>query len=152
MATIAGLVVGALDGADGAVYYYLAHGVNPLQVFQYIASGALGAAAYQSGLTAAALGAVAHFSLAFGFAGAFVVAYLHSAAIRRHWVVTGLAYGIAVWVLMTFVVLPLSAVVFPPSAIGHAATPIGDQVNGAIGHAITVGLASAYVARRWLGA
>jgi len=95
---------------------------------------------------------VAHFSLAFGFAGAFVVAYRRSGVIRRHWVLTGLAYGIAVWGLMTFVVLPLSAVGFPPSAIGSAATQIGDLVNGAIGHAITVGLASAWVARRWLGA
>lgn len=79
------------------------------------------------------------------------MAYLQSAAIRRHWVAAGLVYGIAVCVPMTFVVLPLSAEVFPRSAIGHSATPIGDQVNGAIGHTITVGLASAHVPRRWLG-
>jgi hypothetical protein len=52
VAAIAGVVVGALDGAGGAVYYYRAHGLNPLQVFRYIASGSLGAAAYQNGLAA----------------------------------------------------------------------------------------------------
>lgn len=144
VAAIAGLAVGALDGADGAVYFGLAHGLNPLQVFQFIASGALGAAAFQGGLATVALGAVIHFGLAFGFAGVFVAAYLRSAAVRRHWVVAGLGYGLAVWAFMTFVALPLSA-------IAQAAPTLGDILNGAIGHAITVGFASAYVSRRTLG-
>jgi hypothetical protein len=34
-----GLIAGILDAADGFVAYYLAAGLNPIQVLQFIASG-----------------------------------------------------------------------------------------------------------------
>ena len=59
-----GVVAGILDAADGVIDYGF-QGLNPIQVLQYIASGALGTAAFQGGLTAAGLGVVLHFFIAF---------------------------------------------------------------------------------------
>jgi hypothetical protein len=52
-----GLVAGTLDAIDGVIAY-ATQGLNPIQVLQYIASGALGKSAFEGGLTAAALGGI----------------------------------------------------------------------------------------------
>ena len=58
-----GLIAGVLDAIDGVIAYG-AQGLNPIQVLQYIASGALGKSAFQGGLATAALGAAFHFGIA----------------------------------------------------------------------------------------
>ena len=141
---LGGLAVGVLDALDGVAYFGLTAGNNPIQVLQYIASGAVGPSAFTGGLPMAGLGALIHFALAFGFAGAFIVAYAASSAARRHWVVTGVAWGAAVWAIMNLVVLPHSAV--PQAPLTALAV-----IHGVIGHALFVGLTSAVVARRVLG-
>jgi hypothetical protein len=141
---LGGLAVGVLDAIDGVAYFGLTAGSNPIQVLQYIASGAVGPSAFTGGLPMAGLGALLHFALAFGFAGAFVVAYTRSEAIRRHWAVTGVAWGAVVWAIMNLLVLPHSAV--PQAPLTTLAV-----IHGVIGHALLVGLTSAVVARRVLG-
>ena len=141
---IGGAVVGALDAADGVVIAGLTAGLNPIQVLQWIASGMLGPSAFGGGLATAGLGALLHFALAFGFTAAFVMAWTKIEAIRGNWVAYGLAWGVAVWAFMNLLVLPMSQVAPAPlTALGIA--------NGVVGHALTVGLAAAYVARRTLG-
>ncbi len=140
---IAGLAVGSLDGLDGAVFFFLTAGLVPFQVFRFIASGMLGAAAFDGGLLTVALGGAIHYALSFLFAAIFLLAYRASDVVRRHWISTGLAYGVGVWAFMTFVALPMSAV--QPAPFSWLAI-----ANGAIGHALTVGLTSAWVARRFV--
>ncbi len=142
---IAGAAVGVLDAADGVAYFGLTAGNNPLEVLQYIASGALGSSAFAGGLPAAALGALIHFGLAYGFTAAFVLAWTRVEAIRRSWAVAGLAWGAAVWAFMNFLVLPLTRVQHSPITPGAA-------IHGVVGHALFVGLAAAIVARRVLSA
>jgi uncharacterized membrane protein YagU involved in acid resistance len=142
---LGGLAVGVLDAIDGVAYFGLTAGNNPIQVLQYIASGAVGASAFTGGLPMAGLGALLHFALAFGFAGAFVVAYARSAAIRRHGAAAGLAWGAVVWAIMNLLVLPHSAV--PQAPLTALAV-----IHGVIGHALFVGLTSAVVARRVISA
>jgi hypothetical protein len=48
--------------------------LNPIQVLQYIASGALGKSAFEGGLVTAALGAMFHFIIAWAAAAVFVLA------------------------------------------------------------------------------
>ena len=48
-----GLVAGILDAVDGVIAFGT-QGLNPIQVLQYIASGALGQSAFQGGLATAA--------------------------------------------------------------------------------------------------
>ncbi|MBY0456678.1 MAG: hypothetical protein K2V38_05020 [Gemmataceae bacterium] len=140
-----GLVSGVLDATDGVVAFGL-YGFNPIQVMQFIASGAFGPAALDGGqLTAggllmAAAGAGFHFVIAFVAAGVFAVAARSFPVLRRNWVVAGLVYGAWVWVFMNLIVLPFTAVVPGPSGIALT-------LNGVIGHALFVGLPIAYFAR-----
>ena len=64
------LAVGLLDVADGVVFFGLHDRMNPIQVLQYIASGAFGAGAFAGGIPAALAGLVIHFFLAFVFTAA----------------------------------------------------------------------------------
>lgn len=141
---IGGAVVGVLDATDGVIYAALSAGQNPIQVLQWIATGALGPRAFEGGLATAALGAAMHFGLAFAFTGVFVIAWTKVEAIRRNWIACGAAWGVAVWAFMNMLVLPLSQV-------PQASLTLPAVINGIVGHALTVGVAAAYVARRVIG-
>lgn len=134
------LVVGVLDAADGVVFLGL-HGVNPIQVLQYIASSLLGARSFSGGLATAGLGVVVHFAIALVVAAIYILASRRVAVLRTQWALLGLLYGAAVWAVMNLFVLPLTAV---------AASPITTAalVNGVVGHALFVGLPSAFFAKR----
>jgi uncharacterized membrane protein YagU involved in acid resistance len=134
-----GVVSGVLDATDGVVAYGIL-GLNPIQVLQYIASGALGESAFRGGMLTAAAGAGFHFLIAFVAAGIFAVAASRIETLRRNWVVAGLVYGVWVWAFMNLGVLPLSAVKAAPFSIAMTA-------NGVIGHALFVGLPIAWFSR-----
>ena len=135
-----GLVAGILDAVDGVIAFGT-QGLNPIQVLQYIASGALGPSAFQGGLATAALGALFHFSIAWVVAAVFVLAARQLEILKTHSVPTGLLYGAAVYFVMNYLVLPLSAVA---ASTFH----IGLFLNGVIGHALFVGLPISLFARR----
>lgn len=135
-----GLVAGVLDAVDGVIAF-ATQGLNPIQVLQYIASGALGKAAFEGGLATAALGAAFHFGIACVAAAVFVLASGQLAILRTRAVTTGLLYGVAVYFFMNYFVLPRSAVA--PSAF-----QLGLFLNGVIGHALFVGLPISLFARR----
>ena len=65
-----GLLAGTLDALDGVAAFGL-HGLNPVQVLQYIASGLLGVASFQGGLKTAGLGALLHYFIAFAVAAVY---------------------------------------------------------------------------------
>jgi hypothetical protein len=138
------LAVALLDATDGVIYAWFAFKQNPVQVLQWIASGALGSSAFSGGLGTAFLGLLMHFVISLAFVALFVFAYLRVPAIRANAVPIGLGYGAAIWLFMNLVVLPHSGVapeVFSPGFIA----------NGLIGHALFVGLPAALAARKWLG-
>ncbi len=141
---LGGAAVGVLDAADGVVWAGVTAGQNPIQVLQWIATGVLGPRAFQGGLAAAGLGAIIHFVLAYAFTAAFVVAFKNVRAVRSHWIAFGLGWGALVWGFMNLLVLP-------SSPVPQATFTVGTVVNGVLGHALTVGLAAAYVAKRVLG-
>lgn len=139
-ALIGGGVAGVLDALDGVVAYYLHAGLNPIQVLQFIASGALGESAFKGGLPTAAAGAFFHFLIAIVAAAVYCLASTRIRALHAAWVPCGLAYGVWVWVFMNLLVLPLSKVA--PSPFNLAMT-----INGVVGHAVLVGLPIAYFSR-----
>ncbi len=141
---LAGLAVGVLDATDGVAYFGLTQGLNPIQVLQFIASGALGPSAFTGGLLTAAAGAGFHFAIAYAAAAVYAVAYAGVTSVRDHWVATGLAFGVLVWAFMNLVVVPASAIGAFPTLAG--------AIHGIVGHALTVGLTGAYVVRRQLAA
>jgi len=135
-----GLIAGVLDAIDGVIAYGT-QGLSPIQVLQYIASGALGKSAFQGGLATAALGAGFHFIITWVAAAVFVLASRRLEILKTHTVLAGLIYGAAVYFFMNYLVLPLSAV-------APATFQLGLFLNGVIGHAVLVGLPIALFARR----
>ena len=133
------LVVGLLDATDGVVFLGL-HGQNPIKVLQYIASSLLGARSYSGGLATAGLGLVVHFAVSLVVATMYILASRRIAVLRTQWVLLGLLYGAAVWAVMNLVLLPLTVVT--PRPITTAVL-----INGVIGHALFVGLPSAFFAK-----
>ena len=139
----AGLPAGALDLGFVLVLYGL-RGVSPEKILHGIAAGAVGReAAVNGGLATAALGFGAHFVIALGAAAVFYAASrrLH-ALIEWPWL-SGPLYGVAVWLFMKLVVLPLSAT--PPKLFLPP-----DWHLILLAHLTCVGLPIALVVR-WLG-
>lgn len=110
---VTGFAAGVLDIVAAYLHQFIKSGVFPAKMLHYIAGGALGLeAAMQGGLGTQLLGLAFHFLIAFAFTLLFFVL-----ATRFRWLVgqpfvTGPIYGVFVGVMMTFVVLPLSAL--PP--------------------------------------
>jgi hypothetical protein len=103
-----GLFAGIMDITAAFVTGYVRAGRSPIWILQSVASGILGADSYNRGLPAATLGLVVHFTIAFV---ACTVYYLASRKLRflvdRAYLM-GPLYGIAVYLFMYGVVLPLT--------------------------------------------
>lgn len=84
--------------------------VSPVRVLQYIASGALGPAAFRGGVATAAAGLVFHFAIAFGAAAVYVASSRRWPLLLSRPVACGIVYGVVVYAVMQLVVLPLSRV------------------------------------------
>jgi hypothetical protein len=129
---------GLAAGVGDSLLALLLYRVAPTLIYQSIASGLLGREAYRGGLATAALGVLLHFSIATAWAALFVGMSLKQPVLARRTLVSGLAFGVVVYLFMKYVVLPLSAVVrltpFEPLAM--------------VGHAFLVGLPIAFFARR----
>ena len=112
----AGLIAGVLDITYVLVYFYNP-AADPLRVFKGIAAGLLGPAAAKGDWTVALLGAVIHFAIALTWAAVFYALSRKFPMLLRHWIAAGAAFGVAAWLVMNLVVLPLDANpprVFPP--------------------------------------
>jgi hypothetical protein len=105
------LAAAVADAAFAFVAYVLVAGrYNFESLLQYIASGLAGRAAFASGWAGvgyAALGFAIHLALSAGFVVVFALALAPQVRSRRFAVTSGLAYGVAIWLFMNAVVLPL---------------------------------------------
>jgi len=136
-----GLVVGILDGLDAVIFFGL-RGVRPIRIFQAIASGLLGRAAFTGGLRTAFLGVLCHFFIATGIVAVYFAASRKIEVMRRQPVASGIAYGVIAYVVMNYVVIPLSAVT------PGGPKPLPVVVNGLLIHMFGVGIPAALAARR----
>jgi len=102
---LAGLTAGTLDII--AAIFLLAGG-NAAGVFRFIAKGALGDAALTGGGEMIALGALFHYIIAFSFTIGYFLVFPHVSFLRKYRVLSGLLYGIFVWLFMQYLVLPLT--------------------------------------------
>lgn len=142
---VGGLVAGVLDITDAFVTnFVLSPTPSPVRVLQAIASGLLGPASFNGGLAAAALGLACHFTIALGAATVYVLASRKLPVLTRHPIVCGIAFGLAVYLFMQNVVLPLSAI-----RVRTTPTPLPQLMNQWLIHALGVGLPIALAARHW---
>jgi len=138
-----GLLAGTLDITDNLIFNQL-RGVTPKMVFQYIASGLIGMNSFRSGLASVALGVVLHYFIALTWTGIFYAASRKLATLRRRPVICGLIYGVAVYLFMNLIVLPLSRV-------PHLRNPItaASRINGVLAVVLLIGLTVSLLVRKY---
>lgn len=133
--------VAVLDICAAFVVASVTRGTSPARVLQAIASGLVGSVAYMGGWLTVVLGALLHTMIATG-----VVLVLHLAVRRWPALVTrpvpaGAFYGVMVWAVMQFVVLPLSQL-----RMGQR-EPAG-MARAIVIHILFVGIPAALAVRR----
>ena len=137
-----GLIAGTLDICAAFLYAWLRAGVGPIRVLHSVASGLLGAAAFQGGGKTAVLGIALHFLIATVATAVFYFASRRLLFLIERPVIFGLLYGVAVYLFMNFVVLPLSNVALRPS-------PISVRLINMLIIMFCVGLPIALIVRRF---
>lgn len=120
---LGGLAAGALDILYAfAVYGPLSYGLSPERVLQSVAAGWIGREdARAGGVSTAALGLATHFVIALVMAAVYVLAAQSAKLLTRYAIGSGLVYGLILYVVMNYVVVPLSA-----SASGAFASSAGE--------------------------
>ena len=110
LSVIGGLIIGILHLIIQAWFVFSFLGKTPfISALQYIASGAMGNAAFTGGLATALLGLVLEFLMTIIIAGVFILSADRIPLLRQHVIVGSLLYGFGVFIVMVFIVLPLSA-------------------------------------------
>ena len=144
-----GLVAGTLDIVTACAVYAGIKGVTTVQrLLQGIASGVFGKKAFEGGVRMAFSGLFLHYLIAFIFAIFYFIVYPMFPPLKKNWVVSGLVYGIGVWVVMNLIVRPID--IPNPDPSKSPATPSWDAV--VLGMSILmvmIGLPIAYITHRY---
>ena len=133
------LVVGTLDITEVIIFLGL-KGIAPTRILQGIARGVLGKAAFDGGAPTALLGLALHFFIAFVVVCVYYFASHRIAALRDRPVIMGAIYGVLVYLVMNFVVVPLSA-------SGPPRFTVPGVLNQLFAHLFCVGIPTALIAR-----
>jgi len=135
-----GLIVGVLDISSAFVIWW-ERGVGARRGLQGIAAGLLGDSAFDGGLVTAGLGLAVHFVVAFVVVTIFYLASRKISFLTKQPFVSGVLYGIGVYIVMFWFVLPT---VF--STFRHRLS--NDLLQLAI-HICLIGLPTALIVRRY---
>ena len=100
-----GFVAGTLDIGAAA----LITSMSPVRILKVVAGGLLGRIALDGGTGVAALGMALQWVMSLIIAAVYVVAARRIPRLRVMWVRGGVAYGVVVFAVMNYVVVPLSA-------------------------------------------
>jgi|SRR6266446_5736469 len=134
----AGLIAGILDITSAFVIAEL-KGTGSIRMLQGIASGLLGPRSFEGGMATAGLGLAIHFLIAFTAASVFYAASRKLTFLTQHAVTSGLLYGIAVYLSMYWIVVPLAFV--------NARYSVSRDVTAVIIHMLLIGLPISLIVR-----
>ena len=101
------IACGILD-ATAATTQAALLGVPAQRVWQTVASGLLGPRAFEKGWRSGTLGLALHFIISLIISTIYILASLRLPFLLTHPLTAGALYGIAVYIVMNYVVLPLS--------------------------------------------
>jgi len=135
-----GLVVGVLDISSAFVIWWT-RGVGARRGLQGIAAGLLGSHAFDGELATAGLGLALHFFVAFAVVSIFYLASRKIEFLTLHPIVSGVLYGIGVFIVMFWFVLPT---VF--STFRHR---LANELSQLAIHICLIGLPCALIVRRY---
>jgi len=134
------LVGGLLAGSFDLITAFIVYG---MRVPRVIAAGLLGRQAFPGGAGPYVLGVVLHFFIATSAAGVYYAASRRLGFLKEHPIVCGLFFGIAVFLVMNLIVLPLSAL--------HSTGPyqLAGLIQGLLVHMILIGLPISFSVRHF---
>jgi uncharacterized membrane protein YagU involved in acid resistance len=138
---VGGGIAATLDLIYAIAYSWQRAQIPPTAIMQSVASGLLGQAAYEGGTATAALGVVCHYAMAFIIASIFWLASRRLGFMTRNAVASGFAFGACVYLVMNFVVIPLSAF---PTQMTYAPARVAINL---VAHMILFGLPIALATR-----
>jgi len=136
------LIAGTLDISDAFIFYHF-RGVSPTRILQGIASGVLGRASFTQGTHSALLGLFFHYLIATTAATLYILASRHL-PLSRHPLLWGGLYGLVVYAVMNYIVLPLSKIGLRPTP------PLVPLINGVAALIFCIGIPIALIARRYI--
>lgn len=113
------ITAGTLDILSAIVDSSIRFKITPVQLFQYIASGVFGPAAFSGGLATAAAGLLFHYFIASCWTVLFFLVYPRLKVSPKYKILSGLLYGVFIWLVMNLVVVPLSNAHIPRFSWGH---------------------------------
>ena len=102
---LGGFIAGTIDIGAAA----LIEQRSPLVILHFIAGGILGKPALAGGASVELLGLVLQWAMSLVIAAIYVLATELLPFVRRFWVASGLAYGVGIFLVMNYIVVPLSA-------------------------------------------
>lgn len=137
-----GLVAGALDITYACVFWAIKAGVPAQRIFQSVAAGLLGKASFTGGWGTAVLGLGLHFFIATTMSVTYYVVSRRLPVLAERPVPFGAAYGLLLYVIMNYVVVPLSA-----AGGGGTKDPLWVGLSIVV-HVVLIGLPIALFTRR----
>jgi uncharacterized membrane protein YagU involved in acid resistance len=137
------MAAGVVDLVYAIAFNSLA-GNPPIVIPQSVASGLLGVSAFHGGIATAALGLLIHFGILFAAAAIYFMASCKLQVLISRPVICGALFGLAIYLVMHTIVLPLSAA---PTFRSTPASVISDLIVhvALIGPIIATAIRRSYV-------
>lgn len=139
MVVLGAVVVGTLDILF-AILFWAPRGVAPARIFQSVAAGLYGRASFNGGTRTVVIGALLHYFIALCIVLVYWLASRRYDVLIRRPILCGSIYGVLVYVVMNYVVIPLSAT-------QRSAFLLSWVVSSVLVHAFLVGVPSAVFAK-----
>ena len=104
---LSGLIAGTLDILAALIIYDLIlQKTTSIKILQSIASGIFKKEAYSGGSQMALYGLLLHYFIALTFAWFYFTIYPYFKLLKKNALLSGILYGIFVWIVMNLLVLP----------------------------------------------
>lgn len=140
-----GIVAGVLDIVYAWVFWSLKAGVSFERILQSVAAGLLGSASFRGGAATAALGLALHLFIAVMMSGAYFLVARRMPKLIGQPLVFGALYGLVLYGIMNYIVVPLSA------ASPGSSDPLWRALTIAV-HMFLIGVPIAFASRKALKA
>jgi hypothetical protein len=137
-----GLVAGTLDITYACVFWALKADVPAQRIFQSVAAGLLGKASFEGGQGTAALGLALHYLIALSMSVVYYLVARRWALLWQRPLLCGALYGLVLYAVMNYVVVPLSA-----AGGGGSKDPLWVGLSIVV-HVFLIGVPIALFARR----
>lgn len=106
---LTGIVAGTLDISAAMIQYRIRTGGDPVNVLHFVAGGLIGPRAFEGGPAIPFIGLLVHYCIAFAWVILFFLTYARLWSKIPTVLLRAVIYGVLVYLLMNFAVLPLTS-------------------------------------------